>query len=38
LKALGRGIVDVAKKVAGVTTPVATAVSAVLKIVGIAAL
>lgn len=37
LKALGRGIVDVAKKVAEVTTPVATAVSAVLKVFGIAA-
>ncbi|SDU62414.1 hypothetical protein [Jiangella alkaliphila] len=38
LKALGRGIADAAKKVADVTTPVATAVSAVLKLFGIAAL
>ncbi|WP_158603045.1 hypothetical protein [Jiangella rhizosphaerae] len=37
LKALGRAIVDVAKKVADVTTPVATAVSAVLKVFGVAA-
>lgn len=38
LRALGNGIVDVAKKVADVATPVATAVAAVLKLFGIAAL
>jgi hypothetical protein len=38
LRALGTAIVDVAKKVAEVATPVATAVAAVLKLVGVAAL
>lgn len=38
LRALGNGLVDVAKKVAELATPVATAVLAVLKIFGIAAL
>jgi hypothetical protein len=38
LRALGNGIVDVAKKVAEVATPVATAIAAVLKLFGIAAL
>ena len=38
LRALGNGLVDVAKKVAELATPIATAVSAVLKVFGIAAL
>ena len=38
LRGMGNAIVDVAKKVAEVATPVATAVAAVLKLFGIAAL
>lgn len=38
LRALGNGLVDVAKKVAELATPIAIAVTAVLKVFGIAAL
>jgi hypothetical protein len=38
LRALGNGLVDVARKVAELATPIATAVTAVLKVFGIAAL
>jgi hypothetical protein len=38
LRALGNGLVDVAMKVAELATPIATAVTAVLKVFGIAAL
>ena len=37
LRSLGNGIVEVAKTVAEVATPIATAVTAVLKVFGIAA-
>jgi hypothetical protein len=38
LRALGNGLMDVAKKVAELATPIATAVTAVLKVFGITAL
>jgi hypothetical protein len=38
LRALGNGLVEVAKNVAELATPIATAVTAVLKVFGIAAL